>query len=217
MPVQKTREEFIVWIRMAMNDRESGAYEELYQYLWQCFERADSEKSGKITMAQFDNLIEEAAELPRIYGYAPKTEALYPSQGLRLAARKKQFNDIDVTRKGFVTLGEWIRFAIGHIERKFTQLPKDYLSGSAIGVSKEEFIEFIKKAVDPSSKEYKELYYFLLRTFQAGDKNGYGEVQPAEFDEIIECAAAAPRNFGLAPASEEIFDNLDVSLMNSVM
>ena len=80
-----------------------------------------------------------------------------------------------------------------------------------------EFIEFIKKAVDPSSKDYKELYYFLLRTFQAGDKNGYGEVQPAEFDEIIECAAAAPRNFGLAPASEEIFDNLDVSLMNSVM
>ena len=156
-------------------------------------------------------MIEEAAELPRIYLYAPKTEALYPSQGLRLAARKKQFEDIDKTKKGHVTANEWIRFAIGHIETKFTQLPKDYLSGSAIGVSKEEFIEFIKKAVDPSSKEYEELYYFLLRTFQAGDKGGYGEVQPAEFDEIIECAAAAPRNFGLAPASEDIFDNIDVS------
>ena len=212
MPVQKTREEFIVWIRMAMNDRESGAYEELYQFLWQCFERSDLEKLGKITLAQFDNLIEEAAELPRIYGYAPKTEALYPSQSLRLAARKKQFNDIDKTKKGYIRANEWIRFAIEHIEMKFTQLPKDYLSGSAIGVSKEEFTEFIKKAVEPSSKEYKELYYFLLRTFQAGDKGGYGEVQPAEFDEIIECAAAAPRNFGLAPASEDIYDNLDVSI-----
>ena len=38
---EKTREEFIVWIRLAMNDRESGAYEELYQFLTSCFVRAE--------------------------------------------------------------------------------------------------------------------------------------------------------------------------------
>merc|ERR1712226_593280 len=57
-------------------------------------------------------------------------------------------------------------------------------------------------------------YYFLLRTFQAGDKGGYGEVEPAEFDEMIECAAAAPRRFGLAPKSSEMFKSEQARLIN---
>merc|ERR1712088_1242714 len=72
----------------------------------------------------------------------------------------------------------------------------DCLSGSAQDVTKQEFLTFIKKAVNRNSEEYKELYHFLVRTFQAGDKDGYGEV---------ECAAEAPRRFGLAPKTEELF------------
>merc|ERR1719361_2611128 len=68
-----------------------------------------------------------------------------------------------------------------------------------------EFIAFIKKAVDKTTPEFLELYHFLVRTFQAGDVSGYGEVGPAEFDEMIECAAAAPRRFGLAPKTEDMF------------
>merc|ERR1712173_265767 len=107
-----------------------------------------------------------------------------------------------------------IRYAIQHIASKYVQLPKDYLSGSATGVSKDEFIAFVKRAIEPRNKEYEELYYFLLRTFQAGDKNGYGEVEPAEFDEMIECAAAAPRRFGLAPKTSEMFKNDTARLVN---
>merc|ERR1719150_817370 len=131
-------------------------------------------------MEQFDALIEEAAELPRMYGYAPKTDALYSSVELRKAARTKQFKEMDTDKTGYITLNEWIKFAINH---------------------------FIKRAVNTKSPEYKELYAFLMRTFQAGDKEGYGEVGPAEFDEMIECAANAPRRFGLAPKSSEMFKN----------
>merc|ERR1711953_943560 len=214
MVVTKTREEFIVWIRLAINDRECGAYEELYQFLTSCFVRADSDKDGRVTVAHFDDMIEEAAQLPRMYGYAPNSEDMFSNQALRKAARDKQFQQMDVKGTGYITLNQWIRFAIDHIMKKYVQLPKDYLSGSAADVTKEEFLAFIKKAVDTNSMEYKELYYFLLRTFQAGDKGGYGEVEPAEFDEMIECAAAAPRRFGLAPKSSDMFKTDQERLIN---
>merc|ERR1712018_800654 len=173
MVFDKTREEFIVWIRLAMNDRESGAYEELYQFLTSCFVRADTDKDGKVTMNHFDNLIEEAAVLPR--------------------------------RVGYITLNQWIRFATEHILGKLHHIPKDVLTGKADDITKQEFIDFVKKAINPRNEEHKELYHFLVRTFQAGDVSGYGEVGPAEFDEMIECAAAAPRRFGLAPKTEDMF------------
>merc|ERR1712165_261059 len=156
-------------------------------------------------MAHFDNLIEEAAELPRMYGYAPKSEAMYSSRPLRMAAREKQFRELDTHGRGYITLNQWVRYAIDHIIGKYVQLPKDYLSDAAGNVSKDEFIQFVKKAVDTNTQKYQQLYYFLLRTFQAGDKDGYGEVSPAEFDEMIECAAQAPRRFGLAPKTEDMF------------
>merc|ERR1712088_559484 len=199
MVVTKTREEFIVWIRLAINDRECGAYEELYQFLTSCFVRADSDKDGRVTVAHFDDMIEEAAQLPRMYGYAPKSEDMFSNAQLRKAARAQQFAQMDVKGAGYITLNQWIRFAIEHILKKYVQLPKDYLSGSA---------------ADVTSPEYKELYYFLLRTFQAGDKGGYGEVEPAEFDEMIECAAAAPRRFGLAPPTSEMFKSEEARLIN---
>jgi len=204
---QKTKEEFVVWIRMALNDRESGAYEELYQFLCSCFMRADLGKKGKIDLTQFDALVEEAAELPRKYGYAPTIAEMYKNDGQRLSARQKVFNEIDKKKTGYVTLNQWIVFAIDHIISKLVKLPKDYLVGSSEEVNKAEFITFIKKAVDRKTPEFRQLYYFLMRTFQAGDKDGYGYVLPTEFDEMIECAARAPRRFGLAPNAEDIFKN----------
>merc|ERR1712223_997613 len=135
---------------------------------------------------------------------------------LRKAARTKQFKEMDTDKTGYITLNEWIKFAINHIIKKVTQLPKDYLSGSADDVSKEEFIAFIKRAVNTKSPKYKELYAFLMRTFQAGDKEGYGEVGPAEFDEMIECAANAPRRFGLAPKTEDMFKTKGERFVNRV-
>ena len=77
-----------------------------------------TDKDGKVTNAHFDNLIEEAAELPRKYGYAPKTEDMYRNDHVRRQARAQQFADMDKDRKGYITLNEWIRFAIDHIAGK---------------------------------------------------------------------------------------------------
>merc|ERR1712141_254421 len=100
---------------------------------------------------------------------------MFSNQHLRKAPRAQQFQQMDIKGLGYITLNQWIRFAIEHIVKKYVQLPKDYLSGAAGNVSKEEFLAFIKKAVNTETQEYQELYYFLLRTFQAGDKEGYGE------------------------------------------
>ena len=99
-------------------------------------------------------------------------------------------------------------------DSKLHHIPKDVLTGKADDITKQEFIDFVKKAINPRNEEHKELYHFLVRTFQAGDVSGYGEVGPAEFDEMIEWAAAAPRRFGLAPKSSEMFKSEQARLIN---
>lgn len=205
--MEKTREEFVTFIRTALNDRKSNAYEELYQFLVACFVRADTNLDGKLYVEMFDSLIEEAAALPRLYGYAPKSEDMFPSAALRKAARARMFNEMDSDRNGFITLEEWINFAVTHIAGKVDQLPKDYLSGSSSDVSKEEFVDFVKRAVNKGTPEYTELYFFLLKTFNAGDVNKVGAVDPVAFDIMIETAAAAPRRYGLAPKTSSLFRN----------
>merc|ERR1712117_311136 len=113
--------------------------------------RADKQLNGKVTKYNFDALVEEAAVLPRKYGYAPKSSDMYSSD----AARKK-------------ALEEWIKWSTNHIMGKADGLPKDYL-GEGSTCSKAEFIDFIKRATDKSSPEYRELYFFLLKNFQSGD------------------------------------------------
>ena len=86
---------------------------------------------------------------------------------------------------------------------KSKTLNKDILAGE--NVTKEEFVEFIRKAVNKSNPEYRELYFFLLKCFTDADKDRSGGVDPVGFDAMIEQAAAAPRRFGLAPPSSVMF------------
>ncbi len=87
------------------------------------------------------------------------------------------------------------------------RLPKDYLGGSCGSVSMSEFLDFARKAIVPGTNEYKELYYFLLKTFQAGDVRRVGTIDPIAFDKMIEEAAFAPRKYGLAPKAEDMYPN----------
>jgi len=160
---------------------------------------------GRVYLEMFDTLSDEAAALPRLYGYAPKSEAMYPSAALRKAARAKTFSSMDKDNCGYITLENWVKFATTHITGKITSLPKDYLGGTSTDVSKEEFLDFIKRAVNKGSSEYQELYFFLLKCFQEGDVHKKGSVDPVAFDKMIEAAANAPRRFGLAPKTSDLF------------
>ena len=135
---------------------------------------------------------------------------MYPDQGKRLTARARQFLNMDHDGSGCISLGKWIDFCLTHIKGKVARLPKDYLGGSTKDVTRDEFVAFIRKAVDKSSPEFRELYFFLLKTFQSGDTERKGKVSPEAFDRMIEDAAAAPRRFGLAPKSEEMFASAEV-------
>lgn len=156
---------------------------------------------------KFDPLVEEAVVLPRMYGFAPKAEDIFSSVQARIEGRAQQFKTMDTDKNGYITLEEWIKFAINHIMGKVTQLPKDVLTGKVADVTKADFVTFIKKAVDKSTPEYRELYFFLLKTFQKGDVNMNGTVDPVAFDLMVEDAVAAPRRFGLAPSTEEMFSS----------
>lgn len=203
--MEKNREDFVTQTRMAILDRRSLAYDELYQFLVACFVRADTNQEGRIYVDMFDSLIEEAAKLPRKYGFAPSSETLFPSPTLRKSARARMFAEVDNTKQGYVTLEQWIRWSLEHIQGKLKNLPKDYLSGSSEDVTKEEFVDFIKRAVNKDTPEFRELYYFLLKTFQKGDVDRKGAIDPVAFDLMIEDAAKAPRRFGLAPRTSELF------------
>jgi len=82
---------------------------------------------------EFDRLGEGAAALPRLYGYAPKTETLYPTESARKAGREALFKKLDKDSNGFITLDEWVTYALSHIAEKSQQLPKDVLSGTRFG------------------------------------------------------------------------------------
>jgi len=100
-----------------------------------------------------------------------------------------------------------VTYALSHIAHKSQQLPKDFLGGTTIGVTKDDFLGFMKKAVDRSTPEYRELYFFLVNVFLKADKERNGRVGPRAFDIMIEEAATAPRRFGLAPSTESMFPN----------
>ena len=78
-------------------------------------------------------------------------------------------------------------------------------------VSKDEFVSFIKSATsNRRGPEYRQLYYFLLYTFKAGDADRRGRVDFKAFDTMIEKAAEAPRRFGLAPTTKQMFKTDEV-------
>ena len=210
MATDMTKEEFVVWIRQAMAETNSVANQELYNFLTRCFVRADKGLCGRVTKYNFDQLVEEAAALPRKYGYAPKTADMYASDMERKTARDKQFDAIDTLKQGYISLEEWIKWSTNHIMGKVEGLPKDYV-GPSSKASKQEFISFLQRASDKSSPEYRELYHFLLNTFKSGDINFQGEIDAPTFDRLIEVAATAPRRHGLAPKTSAMFKNDAVS------
>eukprot|EP00928_Gymnodinium_smaydae_P019082 TRINITY_DN17295_c0_g1_i1.p1 TRINITY_DN17295_c0_g1~~TRINITY_DN17295_c0_g1_i1.p1 ORF type:complete len:378 (-),score=55.60 TRINITY_DN17295_c0_g1_i1:269-1402(-) len=77
---------------------------------------------------------------------------------------------------------------------------------ATFAAEKRDFIEFVLNATRSTlSKEYRQLYSFLLQCFTDADANFDGRVGFREFEHLITAAAMLPRRFGFAPSNAELY------------
>merc|ERR1712048_1293451 len=76
----KSKEDFIWFIKKATSDRKTDAHSELYHALLKMFVDADTNYDGLVSRDSFSILIDKAASIPRAYGYAPPDSELYKTE-----------------------------------------------------------------------------------------------------------------------------------------
>merc|ERR1711988_1803293 len=69
----KSKEDFIWFVKKAVTDKKSYSYTELYHCLLKMFVDADSNNDGLVSKESFSKLVDAAGALPRAYGFAPRT------------------------------------------------------------------------------------------------------------------------------------------------
>merc|ERR1712029_1158610 len=109
--INKSKEDFIWFVKKAVQDQKSYSYSEMYHCLLKMFVDADTNKDGLVSKASFSKLIDAAASLPRAYGYAPEDSELYKTEAEKDAARQKMFDSMDFKSTGVITFDEWLKFA----------------------------------------------------------------------------------------------------------
>ena len=87
----KSKEDFIWFIKKATSDRKSDAHSELYQALLKMFVDADTNYDSLVSRESFTKLVDKAAFIPRAraYGYAPTDMKLYKTEEEKNLARTK--------------------------------------------------------------------------------------------------------------------------------
>mmetsp|Transcript_106089 Transcript_106089/g.330912 ORF Transcript_106089/g.330912 Transcript_106089/m.330912 type:complete len:463 (+) Transcript_106089:87-1475(+) len=112
---------------------------------------------------------------------------------------------------------------VGELEKEAGQLERQVQSiadsdgGCILDVSgdniflqeKGQFLKFVLGVANggKDSKEYKQMYNFLLKCFTDADNNFDGRVGYLEFDTLIDAAAFLPRRFGYAPTTPELYSS----------
>ena len=119
----KSKEDFIWFIKKASTDIKSDAHAEQYHCLLKMFIDADTSKKDLVSKASFNKLVDMAASIPRMYGYAPKDSELFLNEHGKQFARKKMFDSMDLKSTGVITFDEWYKFSMDHIRSKTATLP----------------------------------------------------------------------------------------------
>merc|ERR1712243_484935 len=158
----KSKEDFIWFVKKAVQDQKSYSHSELYHSLLKLFVDADTNKDGLVSKASFSKLI-DAATLPRAYGYAPADSDLYKTGDEKDAARQKMFDLMDLKSTGVITFDEWLKFCREHIAAKTATMdPHPIIDQGTV----DEYKKFIETAINKSdSTEAVELYWYMLEIF----------------------------------------------------
>jgi len=199
----KSKEDFIWFIKRAIKDKKSDSYAELYHCLIKMFVEADTNKDGLVSRGSFSKLIDMAASIPRMYGYAPDDAELYKTVNEKEQARKKMFDSMDLKGTGVITIDEWLKFCIEHIIAKAATLAAHPILDHG---NLEEFKAFVKAALVVGSPEHTEMYWFLLELFTDADTDKDGIVMLTEFSSLLDKALESPKKLGMSHPDKGLFD-----------
>merc|ERR1712055_722249 len=208
----KSKEDFIWFIKRAMKDKKSDAYAELYHCLIKMFVDVDTNRDGLVSRGSFSKLIDMAASIPRMYGYAPTDAELYETEEEKEQARQKMFDSMDLKATGVITVDEWLKFCIEHIIAKAATLAAHPILDHG---NLEEYKHFIKVALVIGSPENTEMYWFLLELFTESDCDRDGIVMLSEFSGMLDKALATPKKLGMSHPEKGLLDADDAKRKES--
>merc|ERR1712115_798 len=171
----KSKEDFIWFVKKAVQDKKSYSYSELYHSLLKIFVDADTNRDGLVSKSSFSKLIDAAASMPRAYGYAPADSDLYKTEEAKDAARQKMFDSMDLKATGVITFDEWLKFCHEHILAKTKTMEAHPMidTGDA-----GQYKTFIKAALDKvAGPQHVELYWYMLEIFTDHDTDKDGIIK----------------------------------------
>merc|ERR1712038_2212408 len=177
-----------------------------YQTLLKLFAEADTNNDGLVSKASFSQLIDKAATLPRLYGFAPSDDILYKSSEEKEQARQKMFSSMDLKSTGVITFDEWCKFAMEHIASKVATLAAHPILDKA---SKQEFLQFIKMAVKEGTAENTELYWFLVELFTDADCDKDGIVTKTAFPGLVDSLLLIPKKLDIKHPYQALYADGD--------
>ena len=198
----KSKEDFIWFVKKAVQDKKSFSHSELYHSLLKLFVDADTNRDGLVSKGSFSKLIDEAATMPRAYGFAPADADLYKTEAEKDAARQKMFDSMDLKSTGVITFDEWLKFCREHIAAKTATLDAHPIIDHG---SVDDYKKFIKTAIEtPESAEAVELYWYMLEIFTEHDMEKEGFVKIATFPSMMHEFLATPVKHSLTTPSKVV-------------
>merc|ERR1712083_1011203 len=184
----KSKEDFIWFVKKAVSDKKSYSYTELYHCLLKMFADADTNNDGLVSRESFSKLVDAAGALPRVYGFAPKDSDLYKNEKEKEEARKKMFDSME------------------HITAKTATLdPHPIIDHGNV----DQYKAFIKAALtNVGGPENTELYWFMLELFTDHDTNKCGQVNLSSFSPMMTELVKTAKKHGLPTPAEDQYETI---------
>ena len=186
----KSKQDFIWFVKRATIDRKGDAHAELYHCLLKIFVDADTNRDGMVSKADFSNLVDMAVSIPRMYGYAPLDADLYKTQIEKEKARQKMFDSMDKRGVGAITFDEWYKFSMEHIASKTATIELHPRLDHACA---DDYLKFVKAAVNTGTKEHTEMFWYLVEMFTEFDTNKDGTLSMRSFPKMVDRLMLTPK------------------------